>query len=70
MIGILSGTSSEGFIWGMSGLVVTPREDSSWRGQIVLFLECLFVPEGLFVRLSFEAVCPDLGCYLHFQHLR
>ena len=29
MIGILSGTSSEGSIWGMSSLVVMPREDSS-----------------------------------------
>ena len=29
LIGILSGTSSEGSIWGMSGLVGMPREDSS-----------------------------------------
>ena len=29
MIGILSGTSLEGSFWGISGLVVMPREDSS-----------------------------------------
>ena len=29
MIGILSGTSSEGSFWGISGLDVIPREDSS-----------------------------------------
>ena len=69
--GIFFGTSPEGSIWGVSGLVGMPREDSN-RLAVFVWSDCTVFGVSvcvveLFVRPFFVA---DLGWCLYSRRLR